>query len=164
MPFLRRALPLASALAASCLAWFLELQIAAAQILPSIALEDMRGARVSLKNDRRPMVVNIWTTWCPPCRAELPVFATIASERPDIAFTFVNAGESAEVVRGFLRAEGLALPRVLLDRSRILARHYGIDSYPATLLIRADGALALSVLGEVSQESLRGLIRRLDPR
>lgn len=162
---LRRALPAASALAASCLAWFLESQIATAQMLLPIELTDLHGAHTTLsKAAGRPMVVNIWATWCPPCRAELPIFARAASERPDIAFAFVNAGESADVVRDFLRAERISLPRVLLDRSKAVARYYGINGYPATLVTRADGTLVVSLLGQVTQVALSDLIRHIDAR
>src|SRR5690606_35627119 len=51
------------------------------------SLTDMRG---------RPLVVNLWATWCPPCRREMPVLAQAQQREKDIAFIFVNQQETSD--------------------------------------------------------------------
>src|SRR3546814_7473677 len=62
-----------------------------------------------------PMVVNLWATWCPPCRREMPVLAKAQEERGDVTFVFVNQGESESEIRDYLRESHLQLSNVLLD-------------------------------------------------
>jgi thiol-disulfide isomerase/thioredoxin len=86
--------------------------------LPLIALTSLDGRTVRLDAlTGKPMVVNIWATWCPPCRREMPVLRDAQARDKDVTFVFVNQGESAETVREFLDSKGLVLGIVLLDRT-----------------------------------------------
>ncbi|WP_312217823.1 TlpA disulfide reductase family protein [Brevundimonas sp.] len=56
----------------------------------------------------RPTVINLWATWRPPCRREMPALAETETQHPDVRFLFVNQGEGAETAGRFLEAEGRA--------------------------------------------------------
>lgn len=129
--------------------------VAGAATLPSLPLTDLDGAPVDLKQfEGRPVVLNLWATWCPPCRREMPVLERAADERPDVAFVFANQAESSEAVRDFLAHEGLQLDNMLLDPDTAVARHFQARGLPTTLFFNADGTLRNAHLGEVSRSRL----------
>ncbi len=65
--------------------------------LPPVTDADF-SARV-LESDR-PVVVDVWAAWCPPCRAMSPVLAELAAERPDIAFVALDADSNPQTAVG----------------------------------------------------------------
>ena len=81
----------------------------------------------------KPLVLNVWATWCPPCRRELPAFAQAQQAYPEVNFVFADQGERAEVVATYLRRQGLQLYNVLLDRSMATMRATGVKALPNTL-------------------------------
>ena len=104
--------------------------------------------------DGRPLVVNLWATWCPPCRREMPVLAAAQRREPGIGFVFANQAESRAVVERYLNASELTLTHVALDRYAELGRVAGSDVLPATLFYDADGRLIETHLGELSAATL----------
>jgi len=102
----------------------------------------------------RPVVINLWATWCPPCRRELPMMGRMAAERQDVAFLFINQGESAATVRSCLSTARVDLRHVLLDAAMAVSRHYAAPGLPVTLYLRQDGTLASLHTGEISREAL----------
>ncbi|NMG37803.1 redoxin family protein [Chelativorans sp. ZYF759] len=101
----------------------------------------------------QPMVVNLWATWCPPCRREMPMMADVAAATSDVTFVFANQGEDAPRIRSYLGGEQLFLPNVLMDGLGELGRHYGARGLPATLFIDTEGTLVDMHLGEISREA-----------
>ncbi|MCW2267341.1 Thiol-disulfide oxidoreductase ResA [compost metagenome] len=123
--------------------------------LPDTSLRKADGQAVQLSAYRgRPLVINLWATWCPPCRREMPVLQQGQNERPDITFLFVNQGESPQTVSNFLATTGLNLSHVLFDSGGQLAQQVGSMALPTTLFYNADGRLVGSHLGELSRASL----------
>lgn len=128
--------------------------------IPAIQLTDLDGEEVDLQQfEGRPVVVNLWATWCPPCRREMPVLEQAAAESPDVAFVFANQAESAGLVRDFLDGEGLELDNVLLDADSEVARHFQARALPTTLFFGSDGELSDVHLGEVSRAQLANYLR-----
>lgn len=131
------------------------------QPAPAMAFEQMDGAPVTFGDFiGKPVVVNLWASWCPPCRREMPLLARTAAARSDVAFLFVNQGESPKTIRAYLAGENLALSPVLLDPATQLSRHYNAPGMPTTLFLRADGTLASIHMGEISKEVLDTTIDR----
>lgn len=123
--------------------------------LPNLVLQALTGPPVQLAaTENKPEVINLWATWCPPCRREMPVLAQAAQAHPDVRFIFANQGESRAVISQYLAREGLALPIVLLDSARAIPRYYGVQGIPVTLFISPNGRLAASHLGALSPEQL----------
>jgi thiol-disulfide isomerase/thioredoxin len=110
----------------------------------------------------QPMVINLWATWCPPCRREMPMMADVASQTSGVTFVFANQGEDPARIRNYLSRENLLLPNVLLDGLGELGRHYRAVGLPATLFIDADGTLVDMYLGEISREAFLARIRPLE--
>ncbi|GHE66188.1 peroxiredoxin [Camelimonas fluminis] len=132
------------------------------QPAPAVALQQLDGLPMAISDVAgKPAIVNIWASWCPPCRREMPLLAEVAASRTDVTFLFVNQGEEADKIRSYLARDRLSLNSILLDRSMQVARHYGVPGLPVTLFLRADGALASMHVGEISREALSAGIDRL---
>lgn len=102
----------------------------------------------------RPVVINLWASWCPPCRREMPVLLSAQQTHPGVRFLWVNQGESPEVAAGFAAAQGLPAADVVLDQAGQLGRLLGHRALPTTLFYDAAGRLALVRSGELSAGTL----------
>lgn len=130
--------------------------------LPDMTLVNLEGEQISLQDlNGRPLVINLWATWCPPCRREMPVLANAQQREADIVFAFVNQGEGSEVVVRFLEDSQLSLRNVLLDPGGHFGRQVGSRALPTTLFYNAKGQQVDSHLGELSAASLSHQIARL---
>lgn len=129
---------------------------------PSMVLAELDGGAVNLAAvDGRPTVINLWATWCPPCRREMPALARAQDAHPEVRFLFVNQGEGPELVADWLEAAELELDNVLLDRTMAVPRHYGTAGLPVTLFLAPDGRLAEAHVGEIAPEQIDAGIARL---
>lgn len=130
--------------------------------LPSGSYTSLGGGEITPSAlTGKPMVVNLWASWCPPCRREMPMMADVAAAGEDAAFLFVNQGENESTVQSYLEREGLTLDPVLLDSLGRFSRHYTTPGLPATLFVGADGRLRAVHMGEISREALLSGIRKL---
>ncbi len=111
----------------------------------TIALPDLRG---------QPVVVNLWASWCPPCRREMPVLLQARNAQPQIRFLWVNQGEAPEVVARFAAQHGLPLADVVLDPTSHLGSKLGHKALPTTLFYDSQGQLAAVRAGELSAATL----------
>ncbi|MGV8864536.1 MAG: prolipoprotein diacylglyceryl transferase family protein [Pseudomonas sp.] len=124
--------------------------------LPQMTLRNEAGESVQLADFKgRPVVINLWATWCPPCRREMPVLQKAQAEHDGVVFLFVNQAESPDTVANFFTAQKLKLHNVLFDGSGELAQSVGSRALPTTIFYTADGRLLGSHLGELSNASLQ---------
>ena len=110
-----------------------------------------------------PVVINLWASWYPPCRREMPVLLQAQRDNPAIRFLWINQGESPEVVQRFSAQHGLPADAVLLDIQGRLGQMLGRSSLPTTLFYNARGELADLRTGEVSAGSLGQHLQRIAP-
>ncbi|MCM8729370.1 redoxin domain-containing protein [Hephaestia sp. GCM10023244] len=153
-------------LATASLAWFGYVQLDRAgprEAFPaSVPVTNLAGQPVDLDSLRgRPFVVNLWATWCPPCRREMPMLAAAAHETRDVPILLVNQGEHPDLIRDFLRTEGLHDTNVLSDRAGVLLRRSSGAGLPTTLFVRADGKIDHVYVGELSRAALSVGIARV---
>ena len=158
--------PLAIGVCIGLIAWGISFSVLNAlqssQKLPDLAVRDIAGEPVLLQDlIGKPLVINLWATWCPPCRREMPVLAAAQAANPDIHFVFVNQGEGQRLVEKFLAQQQLSLTNNLLDTGGRLGQAVGSLSLPTTLFYSADGQLKNNHLGELSHASLKHALRHI---
>jgi thiol-disulfide isomerase/thioredoxin len=153
--------PLLAAVMAGAVVWisvtsFINLSRQPASV-PIVSLINIDGARQSLtKGDGRPIVVNLWATWCPPCQAEMPILAEAQAETPGLHIVFVNQGETRDVVSSYLTSHDLHIKNALLDPNLAVARAVSATAYPTTLFYDAQGRLLSAHLGQFSRATFTG--------
>ncbi|WP_339407678.1 TlpA disulfide reductase family protein [Pseudomonas helleri] len=131
--------------------------------MPDMVLRDANGQSVQLSSYQGgPLVINLWATWCPPCRREMPVLQKAQTQNQDVTFLFVNQGESMQSVSTFLETQGLNLNNVLFDSSGQLGQKVGSMALPTTLFYSPQGRLLSSHLGELSEASLARALESFD--
>jgi cytochrome c biogenesis protein CcmG, thiol:disulfide interchange protein DsbE len=134
----------------------------AGYLAPNFTLPTIEGATFSLSDYRgRPVVLNFWATWCPPCRAEMPHFQD-ASVKYDgrVAVIGVDQGESLSLVSDFAAGFRISYP-LLLDVDSRINQQYGVTSLPTTLFIDSHGIIRETFSGIINAAVLQDRIERL---
>ena len=125
------------------------------QALPDARLESLSGEVIKLSNFKgKPVVINLWATWCGPCRREMPLFQDMQQVHSNITFVFANQKEGHGEVTRFLQEENLSLENVLLDPQGQLTRQLEVFGLPSTFFFDADGKLLQAHVGEFSSVDL----------
>ncbi|MBK5930861.1 TlpA family protein disulfide reductase [Halochromatium salexigens] len=103
-------------------------------------LEDFQG---------KPLIVNFWATWCPPCRAEMPSMqrAWEQVESEGIAIIAINVGEDSEAVKAFLEQVPVDFP-LPLDTDSAVTQRWPLRGLPTTFVVAPDGRLVYKATGE----------------
>jgi thiol-disulfide isomerase/thioredoxin len=119
--------------------------------VPTLQAMDLHGKVWRLSELRgRAVLLNFWATWCEPCRVEMPTLQQLAEiYGPEkLVVLAINFREGVRRVTQYVQATGMSLP-VLLDASGDIARQWGANVFPTTILIGADGQPRQRVRGEV---------------
>jgi peroxiredoxin len=133
------------------------------QTAPVFDLTSDSGATVSLDQYRGKVVVmNLWATWCPPCRAEMPDLQTVAREfaRDGVVIVGVNQGESAQRAAAFASALQITFP-IWLDQDQRYGRAYQALGMPTTVIVNRNGTIARGFDGALSIGQMRAAIAPL---
>jgi thiol-disulfide isomerase/thioredoxin len=132
--------------------------------LPAETFETIDGTSLTLSALKgKPVIINLWASWCPPCRREMPVLQKAQAANPDVVFVFANQGENAQDVRDYLRSGHLDIVNVLLDTHGEIARYAHAKGLPTTLFFDTKGRLASSRVGELSRASLEQRLESICP-
>ena len=131
------------------------------------SVEDGEGNTVKLSDfiGEKPVIVNFWASWCPPCRAELPDFESAYGEYGDrIHFLMVNltdgAQETKATAQALVDAEGYTFP-VYYDTMGQASAAYSLYSIPVTVAVSADGRIVSAQTGALSGEAVEQLVAAL---
>ena len=123
-----------------------------------IALSDFRG---------KVVVVNVWGSWCPPCRAEAPMLADAARDlaKKDVVFLGIDSRDpSTSAARAFVRRFDIPYPSIYDQQGRTLLAFRGTlnpNAIPSTVIIDKQGRVAASVLGEITRTTLYDLVEEV---
>lgn len=123
-----------------------------------VALGD--GSTSNLADLEGPAVINLWATWCAPCRREIPDFEEVHQQRGDeVTFVGINVGEDADRARVFVDEVGATYDQYL-DPDGYAVTELNTSAMPVTIVIDADGFIATRHLGPMDQDDLNDAIDR----
>jgi peroxiredoxin len=133
------------------------------QSAPSFAVPALNGTTSALESYRGHVVVmNLWASWCPPCRAEMPdlqrLYQTYRSR--NVVVLGVDQGESAQRVSAFAGSLDIHYP-LLLDQQQQYGRVYAALGLPTTIIITPQGVVARGFDGPLSYPQMAAAIAPL---
>ncbi len=103
----------------------------------------------------RPAIVNYWATWCGPCRAEMPAFAALQDQHPDLPIIFLNQAETPGRINEFLTRENLQLNEVWIDTASRFGSAVGSIGLPTTVFYDQTGRRVNAHFGVISAAAIR---------
>lgn len=132
---------------------------------PNAEIADMEGKKRKMSEFRgKPVIVNFWATWCPPCRAELPsmnnAWAKLKNE--DIVMLAVNMGESEDMIEPFTLEHPIDFT-ILLDKTGQYALDWRVKGLPTTYIVNPDGQVVYQAVGgrEWDDDKILDVVRAL---
>lgn len=128
--------------------------------LPAMSLRFQDGQTRELRAPG-PQVINLWASWCPPCRREMPALLAATQDHPEVRFVFVNQGEDEATITAFLKQYALPADRLAHDPEQRLARELHVRGLPTTLFVDAEGRIVHRHLGELSRATVSAQVRAL---
>lgn len=123
---------------------------------PDLTLTTLSGKEESLADyEGQVILVNLWATWCPPCKAELPVLQQFYEDHADEGFAIIGIdfGEPESVVNNFIKSSNLTYP-IWVDEDSEAGMAFNSYSLPASFVIDPEGTVRLAWTGAISQAML----------
>jgi peroxiredoxin len=119
---------------------------------PNFTFPDLNGQQVSLSDHRGKVVlVNIWATWCPPCRQEMPsmqkLYERFKGENFEILAVSIDS-TGREAVAPFVRTMNLTFP-IILDPKEDIRPLYGVTGVPESFIIDKEGIVVEKIIGPI---------------
>lgn len=137
-------------------------ELPAGVLAPDFELMDTEGKLHRLSDYRgRPVIINFWTTWCPPCREEIPSMnrAWHILEQEGIAMLAINMGEDEDTIFIFTADYPAEFP-MLMDRSGEVIAEWPVKGLPTTYVVAPDGTIAYRAIGSREWDDV-GLLDRV---
>ena len=129
--------------------------------LPDVELERLgTDGTYAVAGPGEPRALNLWATWCAPCRAELPAFDAVAARTDDVAIIGVNVGDTGEDAADLVAELGLSFDQVL-DPNAAIQRTLKITGMPATIFVDESGEILQVHNGELTEAELEALLDEL---
>jgi peroxiredoxin len=116
---------------------------------PDFELADTEGRMHRLSDYRgKTVIINFWTTWCPPCREEIPSMnrAWKALQQEDVVILAINMGEDEDTIFIFTADYPADFP-LLLDREGEVIARWPVKGLPTTYVVAPDGRIAYRAIG-----------------
>lgn len=131
---------------------------------PSFKLKGLDGKDYSLEQIKgKPLVVNFWTSWCPPCKQEAPELVKLYNQhrsKLEVYAANLTSQDSLEDVQAFVNEYGFSFP-VLLDQEGTVGQRYQLQGIPTTVFINKEGLIVDRVVGYSGPEILSQKFEKL---
>jgi peroxiredoxin len=135
--------------------------------VPDLSGRTVDGGRLDIADYQGKVVVlNVWGSWCPPCRAEAKNFEKVHQDTKDrgVAFVGINTRDaSVDLAKAFEKDEGITYPSLYDPTGKLMLRFkkgtLNPQAIPSTLIIDRDGKIAARTLQALSEEKLRAMIK-----
>ena len=133
---------------------------------PELNLQDMDGVKHSIAEYKgKPVIINFWATWCPPCRAELPSMNRAWEKVKDenIEMIAVNVGENEDTIFSFMGSFPIDFT-VLLAETGEITQSWPVKGLPTTLIVDTQGQIVYQAVGgrEWDDDNLLDKVRALN--
>jgi thiol-disulfide isomerase/thioredoxin len=137
------------------------IKISDRKIAPAITGMTLSGDNYTYKKDRIA-VVNVWASWCSPCRAEAPTLVALADKYTDVAFIGILTRDNPANAEAFERRFNIPYPTVI-DDSILLGFKGSLpaNAIPTTVILDKSGLVAARISGVVTVASLSKLIEKV---
>jgi thiol-disulfide isomerase/thioredoxin len=135
---------------------------------PDLSGPTVDGKQLDVKDYKgKIVVVNVWGSWCPPCRAEAPNFVKVSKDTAakGVQFVGINTRDAnISLAQAFEKQQGVTYPSLYDPTSKLLLRFkkgtLNLQTIPSTIVIDRDGKIAARTLQALSEDKLREM---LDP-
>ena len=130
---------------------------------PDFMLTSLAGTKVALSDLKgQVLLINVWATWCPPCRVEMPTIQAAYEQYHDQGFTVlaVNLQEDQSAVAAFMREHQLTFP-ALLDSDGQISRTYQAVSLPSSFFVDRRGVIRAVYHGPMPRSIIAGTVEQL---
>lgn len=164
-PMLRT--PLAAGTLTFLLAWGIAVpsadSVAGEVALPAVTVKTFDGRLTTFKElaHGKPLVINLWASWCPPCRREMPLLVEAQKKNKNIAFVFVNEDNDPDEALFFADQMKLSTKSIVADYDFGLMRMFGARVLPTTLYYSKEGELVATHVGGLSEATLANGLQKL---
>ena len=132
---------------------------------PVLTGTDLNGEQVDTSTWKgSPGVINVWASWCAPCRAEAPELVAVAKKNPDVNFLGLDTRDSEAPARAFVEKFGIPYPNLPDPDGQLVLQFSGSlppQAIPSTLLIDSQGRVAGRFLGAVQAGELDAALQDL---
>jgi peroxiredoxin len=128
---------------------------------PNFTIKDLNGNKVQLSDYKgKSVMINFWTTWCPPCKKEMLDIETFSKEKRDqwVVLAINVDGGNEEGVKQFVQERKLTFP-ILMDEKDVVANQYHILSIPTTYFINKEGVIINKAFTMLTLEEMRELTK-----
>jgi thiol-disulfide isomerase/thioredoxin len=128
---------------------------------PQLAGTTLSGTQYSFSIGK-VAVVNVWASWCSPCRAEAPTLAALSKKYPEVSFIGILTRDNPATAEAFQRRFALPYP-TLIDDSILIGFKGSLpaNAIPSTVVIDKKGRVAARISGQITVASLSQLIERI---
>lgn len=134
---------------------------------PDFTLKRMNGKLFTLSDHKGQVVIlNVWATWCPPCRKEIPGFIDIQKQMRDKSVLFVGVSvdeKGWKVVRPFAKKLGINYP-IVVDDGTVRLKYGPLRGIPTTFIINKKGKVEYMATGLINQKALQPVLDKLASR
>lgn len=139
-------------------------RIAIGNTAPDFSLTTLDNETVKLSQFRgKPVLINFWATWCPPCREELPLLVKTHQANKDrlvILGVDMDKAEDTGIVRDRVREVGIEY-LTLLDPKNEVTNRYQVRAYPTTLFLDKNGVIQRITVGQLTEDTLKAALERI---
>jgi len=130
-----------------------------AQVATDFTIDLIGGGTFTLSNvlQDKPVILNFWASWCPPCRQEMPDLDTVARATPGVQFIGIAVDDVPSNASAYAAQIGVSYP-IAVDEDYVVNDAYAVQYLPQTWIIDRNGTVTRSVVRAVTAEELTGWI------
>lgn len=141
-----------------------EVGLSVGDTAPDFALKTLDDEQIRLSQLRgKPVMINFWATWCPPCRQEMPElekFYETHKQHVELLSVHLTSQDRRDKVGPFIQQYSLTFPVVLDEKGKIL-KLYNIQTIPTTYILDGNGVIRKKVIGPMTYKQMQEIMNQI---